>query len=414
MGKLAITGGEKIALDLEKNIPSWPLIGADAKENLLEVLESKRWCRIYPGSMVEKFEKGFSRYHDARYVIATANGTVSLQLGLRTMGVRYGDEVIVPAVTFIATVSAVTELGAIPVFADIDLETGCIDKHSVESLITPRTKGVIGVHYGGYPIDFDALLPLVKEYDLFLLEDAAHAQGTEWKGRKVGTIGDMGSFSFQETKSLASGEGGAVVTDKEELANKAELIHNIGRVLGKPGYIHYVLSSNYRLSEFLGALLLSQLKKLPQETETKFQNGIFLGNQLRNIGGLLPLRQDNRVTKRGYYFFVLRYQKEVFGEIDRNKFLRALNAEGVPSGVGYGFPLYKNPAFKRENLKPLYAKGTKLPDFESLSLPNSERFCNEQILIPHQVLLAERKYLCLIPEAVRKIKENIDELRRAS
>jgi len=413
MGKLAITGGEKVALDLEKNISCWPLRGPDDKKNLLKVLESGKWCRIYTGSMAEKFEKNFSQYHNAKYAIATANGTVSLQLALRTLGVRYGDEVIVPAVTFIATVSAVTELGAIPVFADINLETGCIDKNSIKSLITPKTKGVIGVHYGGYPIDFDVLLPLVKKYNLFLLEDAAHAQGTEWRERKVGAIGDMGSFSFQESKSLASGEGGAVVSDKEGLANKARLIHNIGRALGKPGYMHYILSSNYRLSEFLGALLLSQLKKLPQETETKFQNGIFLKKELRKIEGLLPLKEDTRITKRGYYFLVLRYQKEAFGGIDKDKFVKALNAEGVPCGVGYGLPLYKNPAFKKENLEPLYAKGANLPNFESLSLPNSEKFCKEQITIPHQVLLTDKKYLYLVLEAVKKIKENIDELRSA-
>ena len=410
MPQLAINGGPAIAEELK--IPPWPQHNETDRQALQEVLEGGRWFRSYPGSWAQRFEEAWADYHDARHCIVTANGTVSLQLALRAGGVHAGDEVIVPAVTFIATASAVTEIGAIPIFADIDRETGCIAAESVAERITDRTRAVIGVHYAGYPFDFDRLLRLCHKHELPLIEDAAHAHGTEWKGRKVGAIGTIGSFSFQESKSLPSGEGGAVVTDDDELFQQAILAHNIGRVVGEPGYAHFILSSNYRLSEFQAALLLSQLQRLPEWTERKAANGRWLAERVQEIGGLEPLRTDERITGRGYYFFVLRYNSEEFGGVDRDRFLAALHAEGVPGGVAYGVPLYHNPAFEPERLRqavgPLVEQ---MPDYQSLNLPNAEQFCRQQVTFMHQVLLAHRDDLELIVAAIAKIKRHADELR---
>jgi len=375
------------------------------------VLEGRRWCRIYPNSWAERFEQAFARYHDAQYCLAVANGTVSLELALKSCGIKAGDEVLVPAVTFIATVSAVTEVGATPVFVDIDPETATVSPEAVEAAVTSRTKALIAVHYGGYPCDFDRLLPICEKHGLILIEDAAHAQGTEWKGRKVGAYGAMGSFSFQETKSLASGEGGAVVTDNEELADKARLIHNIGRVVGRPGYAHYVLSSNYRLSEFQAALLLSQLSRLPQWTKVKHENGRWLNRQFRELGGLEPLREDERITCRGYYFYILRYDPEQFQGLSRDQFVQAWNAEGVPAHVAYGHPLYRNPAFEPAALRDVWiCPSGSLPDYQNLYLPASEKFCQQQIVLPHPVLLSERADLELVVEAARKIRKYAHEV----
>jgi len=409
MPKLAINGGSPEASGLKDVIPRWPEFSEDDKKALIEVLESRRWCRIYPGSKVESFEKAFSEYHDAKYGIAVANGTVALELALETIGVGVG-EVLVPAVTFIATASAVTEVGAVPIFVDINPETATMDPEDLEKSVTERTKAVIVVHYGGYPADFDEILPIVKKHSLSLIEDCAHAHGTEWKGRKVGAIGDMGGFSFQESKSMPAGEGGIVLTNDDELAEKARLIHNIGRVVGRPGYEHYVLSSNYRMTEFQGALLLSKLKSYPRELEIKHANGDYLAGKLKKIGGVDPLKRDSRVTKRGYYFFVMRYDSKEFNGLSKERFVAALNAEGVPAGVGYGMPLYKQPAFKKERLRGVFPKGVQVPDYESLFLPKSEEFTAREVTLPHQILLADREAVDLVVGAMEKIKDNVDEL----
>jgi dTDP-4-amino-4,6-dideoxygalactose transaminase len=408
--KLAINEGPAEATELKQKIPKWPTSSVKVRKALLEVLDSGRWCRIYAGSKAEQFEKSFATYQDAKHGIAVANGTVSLELALKTGGIGFGDEVLVPAVTFIASASAITEVGAVPQFVDVDPETAAMSPASLEDTITDRTRAVMVVHYGGYPVDFDKILPTVKRNDLFLVEDCAHAHGTEWKGHKIGAIGDMGSFSFQESKSLAAGEGGIVLTDNDELAERARLIHNIGRIVGRPGYEHFLLSSNYRLSELQAALLLAKMDDLPHDVDEKDINSKYLAKKLSRIGGVEPLRRDPRITKRGYYFFIIRYDKEKFSGLPKTRFLEALNAEGVPAGTGYGMPLYKQPAFKKENLKGIIPKGFNTLDYARLCLPGAEKFTSEEVTLPHPILLSGNEGLDLVVKSIQKIKENVDEL----
>ena len=414
MAKLAVLGGKPVAKGGLK-IPAWPFVDKSDLNIVSEALKGRRWCRIYPGSWAERFEKEYAKWTGAKYALAVSNGTVTLELSLKAGGVKIGDEVIVPAVTFIATASAVSEVGAIPVFADCDPDTAQISPRSIEESITKRTKAIIVVHYGGYPADLDMIRSIARKHRLLLVEDCAHAHGTRWRGRHVGTIGDFGSFSFQESKSLASGEGGAILTNNRKYFEEASIIHNIGRVVGKPGYGHFILSSNYRLSELQAALLINQLKRLKYQTDYKHRTGEFLAKELSKIGGAEPLPRDSRITKRGYYFFVVKYDPKHFGGTHRDKFLRALNAEGVPAGAAYGVPLYKNYAFRRSQITrvlPPKAVG-KLPDYEKLRLPAAEDFCaNRQIVIMHNVLLAKRPQVQKIIDAVAKIKSGIDELRK--
>lgn len=410
MAKLALKGGPREAERLRELVPPWPIYDEEDEKAVVEVVRSRRWCRLYLGSKAEMFERMFAEYHQAKYGIAVANGTVALELALKTVGVGIGDKVIVPAVTFIATASAVSEVGAIPVFADVDPETATISAKSIEENVDEKTKAVIGVHYAGYPINFDDILPVVRRNGLSLIEDAAHAHGSEWRGRKVGAIGDMGGFSLQESKTLTAGEGGIVLTNDDKLAERARLIHNIGRVLGKPGYMHFILSSNYRLSEIQAGLLISQMRRLKEHVEVKHETGEYLASKLRKIGGVEPLRRDPRVTKRGYYFFVIRYDPEEFHGLPKEEFIRALNAEGVPAGAGYGMPLYRQPAFKKENLKGVFPEGWSIPDYESLNLPGAEEYCRREVTLPHQILLGGREAADLVVAAIEKIKKNVDEL----
>lgn len=418
MSKLAIRGGRPEAEGLRDLIPPWPPLTDGIRLSLIKALEGRRWCRLYPGSLCERFEEEFARFHDARYGVAVANGTVALELAFKVLGVTYGDEVIVPAVTFIATASAVTEVGGIPIFADIDPETATISPESLRATVEERidrggrVRGVAVVHYGGYPVDLDAILGVARDYGLFVVEDCAHAHGSEWRGRKVGAIGDMGCFSFQESKSMTAGEGGIVVTDRGDLAEKARLIHNIGRVVGKPGYIHYILSSNYRMTELQAAILLEVLRIYPEQLKLKHDVGEYLASKLSRIGGVDPLRRDPRITMRGYYYFVIRYDPREFDGLSKERFIEALRAEGVPVGVGYGMPLYRQPAFTRERLVEAVPGWLveRMPRYEEIYLPGAERFCASEITLPHQVLLAGRDGADLIVAAIEKIKENVGEL----
>jgi len=411
LAKLALNGGPAEAAGLMGRIPAWPMADREDERALIEVLWNRKWCRLYPGSKVEEFEKAFAAFQDAKHGVAVANGTVALELALKTAGVRIGDEVLVPAVTFIATASAVAEVGAVPVFVDVDPETGGMSAEALENAVTPRSKAVIVVHYGGYPVDLDAILPVAERHGLRLIEDCAHAHGSEWKDRKVGAIGDLGGFSFQESKSLTAGEGGIVLTNSLELGEKARLIHNIGRVVGRPGYEHHVLSSNYRMTEFQAALLLSEMRRLPEQTEAKHEAGEYLAKELRAIGGIEPLRRDPRITKRGYYFFIARYDPEAFNGLPKERFLEALNAEGVPASQGYGMPLYRQPAFRSENLRDILPAPFFSPlGYERLNLPGAEEFSAGEVTIPHTVLLAGKPGMDMIARSIRKIKENVSEL----
>ena len=409
MTRLAIDGGPKEADDLE--IPRWPQCTEKSREYVLDSLESEQWCRITDdAAWVDRFEEEFAEFHDAEHAIAVSNGTVAIELALRAAGMKPGDEVLVPAYTFIATASAVACMGGVPRFVDVDPETYNVDPESIREHITDRTVGIVGVHFGGYPMDMDELMAIVEEHNLFLIEDSAHAQGSEWRGQKVGTFGEFGTFSFQQSKSLPAGEGGIVVTDDEFLAEQASLVHNIGRAVGAPGYRHYILSSNYRLPELQGALLCAQLEKLPGENERRQRNERLLVDGLEGIEGIHTNRKDDRITARGYCLFNFRYDSEAFDGLSRDRFLEALQAEGVPAGSGYGMPLYRQPGFSREQLGTLVPPGTDLPVNRTLHLPGVEEIMETNVAMSHTALLAEDDTIRAIPRAIRKIQENVDDL----
>lgn len=416
MPELAIKGGEPVApggLRLE-----WPIIDEADKFAVLEALTSRRWCAVEHGPETKngQFEAAFCRYLGVEYGILVDNGTNALFLALKAGGIEPGDEVIVPAVTFIATAAAVIHANAIPIFADINPETYQIDPNSVRRLISDRTKAVIPVHYGGYPADMDEIMQIAGEHNLLVIEDAAEAHGSEWRGRKVGSIGHFGCFSFQQGKPLTCGEGGFVATGSRELAAKAASYANFGRITGKADiYEHHWLGYNMRLSEIHAALLLSQLRKLPMQTEIRHANGEYLASQLEKIGGVKPLKRDPRITKRGYYFFFIRYISEEFGGVHRDIFLKALRAEGIPAHTAHNRPLYMNPAFEEMKFGrtgcPIKCSFYGKPiDYSKVHCPVAEYiYKNEVVALPKDILM-DRKNVNLVIEAVKKIKENIHEL----
>lgn len=406
---LALFGGPKAAERLV--YPAWPIVGDEERRLVNEVLESGQWGRLGTDIKVDQFEQAFADYQGAKHGIAVANGTLALELCLLTVGIRPLDEVIVPAITFIASALSVVRVGAIPIFADSDPATISVSAESIEAAITERTRAILCVHYGGYPCDMDAILSVAARHGLAVIEDCAHAQGTEWRGKGAGSIGTIGAFSFQSSKALSVGEGGIVLTDDDDLAERARLIHHIGRKLGQPGYQHYMVGSNYRLGNFQAAVGLAQLQRLPEQVRQREVAGEFLASELQKIGGLSALPRDPRITRRGYYFMVLKYDASEFQGLSRDRFIEALNAEGVPVTAAYGMPLYRQPAFDPAVLEQMYQVRTNLPDYEAMSFPVAEKFCaEEQVVISHAVLLADRSGLELVIEAVRKIKMNARSL----
>ena len=266
---LALFGGSPVRT---QPFPRWPIFGDAEEARLLRSLRSGNWGRLH-GEEVAEFERRFAAMHGCRHGIAVVNGTVSLRIALLAAGIQAEDEVIVPPYTFISTASAVIEANAIPVFADVELETFNLDPRAVEAAITPRTKAIIPVHFAGQPAAMDRLMAIAREHRLVVIEDAAHAHGASDNGRPAGSLGHMASFSFQSSKNLTAGEGGIIITNDDATAEACRSIHNCGRVPDGIWYEHHVVAGNYRLGEFQGAVLNAQLDRLDDQTATRDANG---------------------------------------------------------------------------------------------------------------------------------------------
>jgi dTDP-4-amino-4,6-dideoxygalactose transaminase len=401
---LAIHGGKPVRT---KPFPEWPIFGDVEEQYLLRALRSGKWGRL-AGNEVTQFEKTFADYHEAKYAVAVVNGTVGLRLALLAANIGEGDEVIVPPYTFLATASAVVESNATPIFADLGLDTFNIDPASVESLITPRTKAIIPVHVAGCPVDLDALQAICKRHKLTLIEDAAHAHGAEYKGRRVGAIGDMGMFSFQSSKNLCSGEGGIVVTNNEELATRLRSVHNCGRRIGRAWYEHFTIGGNYRLSEFQGAVLNAQWTRFDEQTTTRDRNGKYLAEQIAQIPGLYPQRRGPECTRHSYHLFAFRVVADEFG-MARDAMIAALTAEGIPSLAGYVIPLYKQKLFEDQAFGPYVGCKRTNPDLDygRTSCPNCETICYRQgAWFEQRMLLGTREDMDDIVAALKKIHAN--------
>ncbi|MCX8170371.1 MAG: DegT/DnrJ/EryC1/StrS family aminotransferase [Candidatus Bathyarchaeota archaeon] len=407
MAKLAIAGGEPVR---RKPFPKWPIFDEREAKALLDVLNSGLWG--IGGSKKREFEERFAKYQHAKYGVAVTSGTTALEISLKSLGIGCGDEVIVPSYTFMATAISVLYVNAIPVFADIDPETYNIDPKSVEQLISDRTKAILPVHIGGRPADMDALPSIAGKNELYIVEDACQAWGAEWRGRRVGAIGDIGSFSFQSSKNITSGEGGIIVTNNEELYIKAWSLHNCGRLPGKAWYEHYLPGANYRMTEFQAAILLAQMERFDRQTERRIENAQYLNNKLSKIDGVKPLKNDERITRHAYHLYIFRIEPEAFGGVSKATIAKALQAEGIPASVGYSKPLYKEPYieyFRRCPLScPYYGRQI---DYSIVKAPVAERACYyEGLWLPQYVLLGSREDMDDIVAAFEKIKYNLEEL----
>ena len=384
---MAILGGRPVR---DKPYPSWPIFGEREEELLLKALRSGRWS--VGGELQEEFERRFAEFQDARYCLLCSSGTAALKIALKALGIGPGSRVVVPAYTFIATATSALDLGARIIYADIDLQTLTIDLESVRDQLR-NVDAVIPVHVAGHPADMDVVMEYSERYGFKVLEDAAQAHGAEWRGRRVGAIGDAGIFSFYQSKNITCGEGGAITTNHEEVWDKAWSIRNVGRPRQGPWYEHKIYGWNYRITEFQAAVLLAQLERAPELMRRRDEAARVLDKLIDEAPGVEPLERDGRVTRHAYHLYVFRYRPEEFRGLPKERFVEALRAEGIPCSPGY---------------RPLYTYGFLPP---SKPLPNTEKTREEIVWLPQPILLSKPQDLQDIAQAIQKIHQQAETLR---
>jgi len=409
-GTLALLGGVG---EVTEAIPEWPIFGEEERKALLECFDSGNW---FQGERVEAFESRFAGLQGARFGVATTSGTTALEVALVAVGLKPGDEVILPSYTFMASAAAILKVNAVPIFCDVEEETFNMDLDSVERLITERTKALLPVHFAGLPADMDRVLNLARKHNLCVVEDAAHAWGTQWKDKGVGALGEAGGFSFQMSKNLTAGEGGICLTDNEDLYVRMKAFSNCNRGMDDPWYGKFLLGSNLRMTELQAAILCAMLDRLEGQMAVREKNAAILDEGLASVEGIHPVPRDSRCGRRSYHLYLARFDPEGFGGLSRERAFEALQAEGVPVYGGYTAPLYEMPLFQRKGegrdfcpvACPHYGS---MPDYASLCFPGVEKVCRQALWMRHSVLLGSEALMEQIVSGFRKVRENVGKLR---
>lgn len=399
-GGLAINGGSPVR-DARVPWPPWPSIDLRDRVELLRTFESGKW---WFGEKVKAFEARFAELQGAKHCITCSTGTIGLELMMQAHGIRPGDEVLVPAFSFVATATAVARMGGTPIFVDVD-DSWCLSPKAMEAAITPKTKAVLPVHFGGRVADMDEIRRIADRHGLTVYEDAAHAWGSAWKGKGAGALGRGGVFSFQMFKNLTSGEGGAIVTDDDVFADKCHSLVNCGRVKSQPWYYHVELGTNARITELQASLLLTQLDKLDAQMARRERNAAILDRGLSGIEGLELQAGDSRISRRSYHFYPFRIVAERFG-CDRLQFIRACQAEGLPvTEMYYPEPLYRQPVFFD------HPSGA----YKEVSCPMAEDLAwNSAVWLNHWLLLGTEADMAQAVEIIRKVKTRAEEIPPAA
>lgn len=387
--------------------PQWPQWDESWEPEIVEVLRSGRWSSSGGGGQVADFEVAWAKLLGAKRCVAMASGSTALIAAMHVMGVDAGDEVITSPFTFIATYNTILTLKALPVFADTDPATLTMDPASIESRITERTRAIVPVHIYGLPCDMDPINAIAKKHNLAVVEDACQAWLGEYKGRKCGALGDLGCFSFQNSKHIPAGEGGAIVGNNDELLDRCQSYHNCGRSFGSfKGGGYFSHGTNYRMMHYAAALLRQEIDKLVADTRRRQENADYLTAGLKEIPGIEPVRVPEN-SRAVWHLYAFRYDADQLHGLPRDNFMRALRAEGIPCGGGYHEQYYDglldeainsrgfNRLFSRERLKAYR------DSFEELK--GNKQVCETNVGFFQTLLLAERGDMDHIIEAIRRI-----------
>lgn len=396
----------------------WPIWRESWEPDVIKVLRSGKWYRGAGGHVAE-FESGYAKLLGAKRCLATASGTTALLVSLHVMDVDAGDEVIVSPYTFIATYNAILINKALPVFADTDPATLTMDPASIESRITDRTRAIVPVHIYGMPCDMDPINAIASKHKLAVIEDACQAWLAEYKGRKCGNLADLACFSFQNSKHIPSGEGGAITGNRDDLLDRCHSFHNVGLATGsfKGAKQFFTRGSNYRMQQFQAVILMQQFEKLVQETAHRRENASYLSGQLQQIPGIQPARLPEN-SQAVWHLYPFRYDVQHFNGLARDKFLKALSAEGIPCSSGYHeqyFDGLLDEAIHSRGFKRLFSAERLKAYRESFhELKGNRQVCATTVAIPQNLLLASRQEMDHIIEAVRKIQAHSAELAKAA
>ena len=393
MKELALMGGKPL---IEKTDYQWPISGQDELENLASVLNSGKWSRF--ASFEQRFSKEFAKFQGGEYAVCTTSGMVALFCALKVLKVNPGDEVIVPAFPQPPALSICYD-GAIPIFVDINKENYCIDPDKVREAITKNTKAIIVIHTHNTVADMDSIMKISREYNIPVIEDCAHGHGVKCRDNGVGYIGDIGIFSFEQSKAMTSGEGGIITTNNKHYYQDLVALINLGR--GPDNKKNKkIIGWNFRMSEFHAAVLMAQLNRFPSQLEEKVKNIALFESLLDEMNGIDYIHQDKRISRSGGFLFTLKYNSRFFDLIPLSIFAKALRAEGVlvrTRDLSYNSPEVVN-YLRKENIKPY--------------CPNADIVVKEVLLtIPHHVFLGNVDDIHNIFNAILKVKNNIKELK---
>jgi L-glutamine:2-deoxy-scyllo-inosose/3-amino-2,3-dideoxy-scyllo-inosose aminotransferase len=390
----------------------WPIIGEDEVRWMEEVVRSGKWSWV--GEHEQAVCEGFARFIGARHAMCLANGTVTIQVALQAVGVKPGDEVIMPGLTWVATPQAAIDVGADAVLVDIDPETWCIDPAAAEEAITEKTTAILPVHLYGCMCDMDALTDIARRHGLKIVEDVAHQHGSRWRDQGAGAIGDAGSFSFQQSKVLTSGEGGAITTNDDSVRDLAFSLKHVGWTPPPEMRPARVYGRNFRITEMQCVLLRGGLSRIEEQTRIRDENAQRLAAGLARIGGpLRAAKRDPRVTRQAYYAMTLHFDPDQAEGVSREQYLAAACAEGAPMGGTYS-PVYRNPLLDVAHpTSPIpYRVGGTRQDYASLELPVTERVTGETgVVLMHYHLLADPAYIDQLVAAVYKVNGSLAEVR---
>ena len=412
-GKLAILGGNPVRKNREW--PQWPYVDEKMVEAISKTTRSRIWCRIQSeNGTVQAFEKEFAKMMDAKLSVCTGSGTQALSTCVEALGFGPGDEIITSPLTDPGTLSSILTSRVLPVLADIDRDSFQIDPDDVERRINENTKAIMPVQIGGQPCNMDRIMSIAKKHNLKVIEDAAQAHLAVYKGKKVGTIGDLGCFSFQSSKTIACGEGGAVIGNDEVLMDKCFTVQNHGTnkkgrtVLGGP---------KYRMNEFEATILLSQLAGVKERFDTRNRNAAYLSSHFRDFPGLVPQKLYDGTESGSFYLYMTTYKKEKFNDAPRDKFLKALSAEGVSLSTYLPNGLHKEPwpdhILSLREYQKMYSPARLKSYREELTCPNCDRVIDDIAMIwASGPLIGTTEDMDDIINAVMKVYENRDQLNK--
>jgi len=406
---LAIHGGAAVRTQAW---PAWPEHGAAERAAVLRVLESGNWGgHPSPNTEAAAFAAEFADFIGAAHAVPCANGTFSLTLALQAARVPPGSEVITSAYTFVGTAGGIIAAGCVPVFADVDPDSYCIDPRAVAAALSPRTAAIMPVHLACSLADMDALGELAARHGLLVVEDCAHAHGAKWRGVGAGALGQLGSFSLQSSKLLSAGEGGVVTTSDATFAARLWSLVNCGRK--EPGFDAFpeqMLGHNLRMTEWQAAIARAQLERLPEQNARRAKRVERFEREIARVPGLRPLGRDARVSERTTYQLVLRYDPSAFAGVPRDHVILALRAEGVPCSGRFYTPLVEDPLFAADPYtNPLSRAGV---SYAGQRFPVAHRAAfDESIWLPHELFLGGDAEVDDLVHAFTRIQAHASELR---